>query len=330
MGKCVIVEANGDCCVKDDCDIDTFLLSHTAGVYTVGRTLRERRAVVELAHHEERLVRSLRGKGLWPEDADTAPVCAALRHAWARVVRAAEGALGTSDELRLTALVVGACAAEKRVDIAAMAEALPAVRGPVGVEVWAAARDAPDVKDSAWVRKRKHMKERTHQPHINEVLLLHEDADSPAGTAMAGTISEGLSSNFFAVSADGTAVITAPEGTVLNGTVRAMVLRACDELHIRVVQECPRVPPDDQCNSDAAWSGAFVTSTTRMVLDIDTIHFIDHATETEARPPIRFTQVPHPLIVEIQQRTAALLDAVSTDIISTDDDLEHKEKKPAC
>ena len=129
------------------------------------------------------------------------------------------------------------------------------------------------------------------------------------------------------MSADGTAVITAPEGTVLNGTVRAMVLRACDELHIRVVQECPRVPPDDQCNSDAAWSGAFVTSTTRMVLDIDTIHFIDHATETEARPPIRFTQVPHPLIVEIQQRTAALLDAVSTDIISTDDDLEHKEKK---
>lgn len=315
MGKCVIVEANGECCVRDECDIDTFLLSHAAGVYTVGRTLRQRRAVVELAHHEARLARSLRGKGLWPEDADPAPVCAALRHAWARAVRAAEDRLGTRDELRLTALVVGACAAEKRVDIAAMAEALPAVRGPVGVEVWAATRDAPDVKDSAWVRKRKHMKDRTHQPHINEVLLLHEDAgaDGAAGT-MTGTISEGLSSNFFAVSADGTAVITAPEGTVLNGTVRAMVLRACAELHIPVLQECPRVPPDGQYNSDAAWSGAFVTSTTRMVLDIDTIHFIDHTTETEARPPIRFTQVPHPLIVEIQQRTAALLDAVSTDI----------------
>ena len=318
MGKCVIVEANGERSVREDCDIDTFLLGHAAGVYTVGRTLRHRRAVVELARHEQRLADSLRGKGLWPADADPAPIAAALRHAWARVVRAAEGCFGADDELRLTALVVGASAAAKRVDVAAMAEALPAVRGPVGVEAWAAARDAPGVKDSAWVRARRHLKERTHQPHINEVLLLHEDE-----TTGASTISEGLSSNFFAVSADGTAVVTAPEGAVLSGTVRAMVLRACDELHIRVVRECPRVPPDSSCNSDAAWSGAFLTSTTRMVLDIDTIHFIDRATETEARSPIRFAQVPHPLIVEIQQRTAALLDAVSIDIFEEDEKTTH-------
>jgi len=166
------------------------------------------------------------------------------------------------------------------------------------------------VKDSAWVRKRKHMKERTHQPHINEVLLLHEDQDG----SLSGTISEGLSSNFFAVSADGTSIITAPEGTVLNGTVRAMVLRACEELNIPVIQECPRVPPpvsDDKKESSLSWSGAFVTSTTRMVLDIDEIHFIDHSTEKEARPSVHFTNLPHPLIAKIQERTLKLLDDVS-------------------
>jgi len=306
MGKCIIVETDGTRIERDDCDIDTFLLSHPAGVYTVGRTLRNRQAVVELTHHEQRLINSLRGKGLWPETADTKPICVALRKAWAATVDAAKGCFGAEDELRLTALVVEADSTRSRVVIATMAEALPVVHGPVGVEIWAAARETPGVKDSAWVRKRKHMKERTHQPHINEVLLLHEDKEG----SLSGTISEGLSSNFFAVSADGKSVITAPEGTVLNGTVRAMVLRACEELHIPVIQECPHVPEPTEGTQSSLWSGAFITSTTRMVLDIDEAHFIDHNTEQEARPALHFT-VPHPLIAQIQRRTVELLDAVS-------------------
>ena len=310
MGKCVIIETDGSKTVKDDCDIDTFLLSHPAGVYTVGRTLRNRQAVVELKHHEQRLINSLRGKGLWPETADTTPICRALRKAWAATVEASKDCFDARDELRLTALVVEADVASGHVVLATMAEALPVVHGPVGVEIWAAARETPGVKDSAWVRKRKHMKERTHQPHINEVLLLHEDSDG----SLTGTISEGLSSNFFAVSADGKSIITAPEGTVLNGTVRAMVLRACEELNIPVIQECPRVPSTE--DKQSTWSGAFITSTTRMVLDIDEAHFIDHVSEKEGRPALRFS-VPHPLIAQIQRRAVELLDAVSLSLDAT-------------
>ena len=302
MGRCIVLEQDGTRCEHEAYDIDAFLLSHPAGVYTVGRTLRGRRAVVELAHHEQRLLASLRAKGLWPAAGDDTPVRTALRDAWRRTIDAARGCFGAEDELRLTALVVAADAAAARVVLATMAEALPLVRGPVGVEVWEAERDAPGVKDSAWVRKRKHMKERTHQPHVNEVLLLHD-----------GAISEGLSSNFFAVAADGATVYTAPEGAVLSGTVRAMVLRACDDLGVRVVLECPRVPPVG--SEEGAWSGAFVTSTTRMVLDIDVVRFIDHTTEQEARPPLRFSLVPHPLIARIQKRTQELLDAVSVDVL---------------
>lgn len=67
-------------------------------------------------------------------------------------------------------------------------------------------------KDSEWVRQRKAW-ETSKPPDVNEVLLV-----SPSGSLL-----EGLTSNFFALSAEG-AVLTADEG-VLSGTVRELVLQ---------------------------------------------------------------------------------------------------------
>jgi branched-subunit amino acid aminotransferase/4-amino-4-deoxychorismate lyase len=68
-------------------------------------------------------------------------------------------------------------------------------------------------KDSEWVRQRKAW-EATKPADVNELLLA-----SPGSSALL----EGLTSNFFALDAEG-AVVTAEAG-VLGGTVRELVLQ---------------------------------------------------------------------------------------------------------
>lgn len=64
--------------------------------------------------------------------------------------------------------------------------------------------------------------------------------------------------------ADGT-VHTADAG-VLHGTIRTMALAACARLGILVVLHPPPKP-----NSALPWQGAFLTSTSRLVLPIDAL-----------------------------------------------------------
>lgn len=67
-------------------------------------------------------------------------------------------------------------------------------------------------KDSEWVRQRQALEQQ--QPRdVNETILMGPD----------GSLTEGLTSNFFVVSAAGE-VVTANEGA-LNGTVREVVLQ---------------------------------------------------------------------------------------------------------
>jgi branched-subunit amino acid aminotransferase/4-amino-4-deoxychorismate lyase len=67
-------------------------------------------------------------------------------------------------------------------------------------------------KDSEWVRQRQALEQQ--QPRdVNEVILMGPD----------GALTEGLTSNFFVLSAAGE-VVTANEGA-LNGTVREVVLQ---------------------------------------------------------------------------------------------------------
>jgi branched-subunit amino acid aminotransferase/4-amino-4-deoxychorismate lyase len=79
-------------------------------------------------------------------------------------------------------------------------------------------------------------------PDVNEILL-HED----------NKILEGLSSNFFAVYANGT-LATAPSDKVLGGTVRKVILAVCKEHEIPVILEAPDIRNVDQ------WQGALISS----------------------------------------------------------------------
>lgn len=118
-------------------------------------------------------------------------------------------------------------------------------------------------KDSAWVGERAGLAGAGKAAGANEVVLV--DAD--------GRLMEGLSSNFYAVEADG-AVATAGEG-VLSGTVRDVALRACAGEGIAVRLDAPLL-------ADArAWRGCMVSSTSRLMLPVDELLYEDPATGEE-------------------------------------------------
>ena len=80
---------------------------------------------------------------------------------------------------------------------------------------------------------------------------------------------EGGQSNFFAVK-NGT-VYTRGDG-VLQGTMRSMVLTLCEKLNIPVCLESPRLSEISQ------WDACFLTSTSRSVMNINTVRVGDELT----------------------------------------------------
>ena len=80
-----------------------------------------------------------------------------------------------------------------------------------------------------------------------------------------GCIFEGGQSNFFAVK-NGT-VYTKGDG-VLQGTMRSMVLTICEKVGIPVCLDAPRV------DEIPLWDACFLTSTSRFVMNIDTLRVV--------------------------------------------------------
>lgn len=130
-------------------------------------------------------------------------------------------------------------------------EVLPPIpRDPVHVVV---RRRPPEArmyegKDSKWVIQRKTLER--EKGHANEVVLADEQ----------GRLLEGTQTNFYAV-IDGE-LWTAGNDLVLPGTIREIVLRVCERNSIPVRFEPPPV------DSHKKWSGAFISSTSRLVLPI--------------------------------------------------------------
>lgn len=94
--------------------------------------------------------------------------------------------------------------------------------------------------------------EDSKSPESNEVILSDED----------GNLYEGLSSNFFVIRSDGS-LQTAPTCSVLVGTVMKRVL--IDWKYSGIVFEHPNIKDID------TWIGAFITSTSRLILPIHKI-----------------------------------------------------------
>eukprot|EP00123_Amoebidium_parasiticum_P012083 comp21100_c0_seq1/m.28494 comp21100_c0_seq1/g.28494 ORF comp21100_c0_seq1/g.28494 comp21100_c0_seq1/m.28494 type:complete len:385 (-) comp21100_c0_seq1:447-1601(-) len=149
-------------------------------------------------------------------------------------------------------------------DIFAHVVAMPPVpRPPVRVLVHGSPRENPHAKDSQWVRDRQAL-DQNKPSDVNEILLVDDQ----------GSIAEGMSSNFFAVTLDGV-VETADEG-ILKGTVRDVTLQVCRDLGIPVRLCNPQLQDINQ------WQGAFITSTSRLVLPIDIID--RHPTDLHLSP----------------------------------------------
>ncbi|KAI3436073.1 hypothetical protein D9Q98_002131 [Chlorella vulgaris] len=121
---------------------------------------------------------------------------------------------------------------------------------PVRVVMRGAPRQNAEAKDSEWVRQRKCLQEGLPQP-TEEVLLVGAD----------GSIYEGLSSNFFALCADGK-LHTAGDG-ILAGTVREVALAVARREGIPVVLQPPRLADLER------WQGCFISSTSRLLLPVD-------------------------------------------------------------
>ncbi|KAJ1916110.1 hypothetical protein IWQ60_008212 [Tieghemiomyces parasiticus] len=140
------------------------------------------------------------------------------------------------------------------------------------VEIRQASRSNPEAKDSQWVSDRQALYHGM-APHTNEVLLL----DGPDGH-----LTEGLSSNLFVVeerpnvptdhgALDRYQLLTAPPGTVLLGTIMKLVLQVCHESGIHIVERLPTLTALKQ----GQWQGAFITSTSRLVLPIEVVRLPD-------------------------------------------------------
>ncbi|KAG0005853.1 hypothetical protein BGZ80_011465 [Entomortierella chlamydospora] len=123
------------------------------------------------------------------------------------------------------------------------------------VEIRGSPRQCATAKDSQWVRDRKDL-EAGLDKDTNEALLLDNETQD---------LYEGLSSNFFALDRNRQTVMTAPLGSVLLGTIQKVVLNVCSAEKIPVDYTFPNLKHIDD------WEGAFITSTSRLVLPIEKI-----------------------------------------------------------
>ncbi|KAH3764341.1 class IV aminotransferase [Pelomyxa schiedti] len=297
MNKPSVTLIGGVVAERVDYSLESFLLDFPAGVYTVCRTV-QRNKIFDYVDHLNRLVDSIGIKlGVRVPDAESI-ISRGLRTVVPRALSAAESSFGSKcSEFRMTLLVIDATTIANptapNVDFAVHVEALPDLaKPPVAVEIWdSPGRQSPNVKDSAWIRQRKVLKPRI-TGRVNEVVL---NAN--------GDVLEGLSSNFYAVR--GGQVYTAPDDVILKGTVRTMIVQLCRKNGIPVVMECPKEA------EASTWEAAFITSTSRLVLDLDQIEFF---TASGTSKQVVHPQVNHPLVMRISELVRNAVDEVSVNV----------------
>ena len=125
------------------------------------------------------------------------------------------------------------------------------------------ARHDPGVKDTQWVRDRQRLLDGMKSPQTsNEVIL--QDIES-------GRLFEGLSSNLVVIKleTDGKYVLeTAPLDSVLPGTIQKLVLEYCSKQAFPVSFR----HPSRQDLVEGKWKAAFLTSTSRILLNIGRVY----------------------------------------------------------
>lgn len=142
-------------------------------------------------------------------------------------------------------------------EMLAIAEVLPNMPFSVQVDIQYLARSNPTVKSTEWVGQRRAAEE-SKRVDSNEVIL----AD------LKGNLYEGLSSNFALITSGNkgcVSLMTAPDATVLSGTIMKVVKQKVHLLGITLLETPPTLRDLEQCKA------AFITSTSRLVLPIHNI-----------------------------------------------------------
>ncbi|KAI9486453.1 MAG: aminotransferase [Benjaminiella poitrasii] len=255
-----------------------FILSYPSGAYTGMRTV-HRDAIVELNTHMKRMTNSLSNmtfEGKTAQETEQAnKALESLRDPLlfeSKMIALVRKGLETFyEQVDLTtenehpseakvSLMATYCFKTHRPYFAAHIGSLPSLSPDmrVKVEIEHKMRKSPEIKNSQWVRDRQHS-ERNKPKDVNEVVLVDDK----------GQVYEGMASNFLAV-IDST-VYCASLDHILLGSILKIVIDVCQKNLIPFKWEFPRL----QDAKDGKWEGCFLTSTSRLLLPIETI-YVNH------------------------------------------------------
>ncbi|KAI8989430.1 aminotransferase [Pilobolus umbonatus] len=269
---------------KNNSTFKEFILSYPRGAYTGMRTF-ERDSIVELTLHMKRIIQSLSSM-TFPhpgEEIESNRVKQALsplrdyNKLEAILVPLLKKGLSVyydevdtecHDEAKVSVMVTYSLEKESPI-LAAHFMKLPAVSltKRVAVDVENKARQAPVIKDSQWVRDRETL-EKFKSNEVNEVILKDD----------MGQLYEGISSNFVAVRRDSNnnpVLMCAPLDHILLGTILKLVMILCEKHNIKIEWTYPKL----EDASAGKWEGCFITSTSRLLLPIETMY--DHDVKIE-------------------------------------------------
>lgn len=182
-------------------------------------------------------------------------------------------------EYRVTVTVRPGNHVDDEPTIEAQAELLPEIDFHQGVNVQLShqlLRSNPSIKSCTWKDERKAL-EQLKRSDCSDVVMVDEK----------GTILEGTTCNFGVITGDGI-ILTAPEGTVLTGTIMKLVEQlASIHLKKKFQWQAP------QENHLSAYQAAFITSTSRLILPVDQI-YCDNGTvisySSSQNPILRYLQ----------------------------------------
>ncbi|GBC02041.1 hypothetical protein RclHR1_04420011 [Rhizophagus clarus] len=289
-----------DCTINEvEVSSGDFLLKYPRGAYTSARTVK-RKSVMDLQSHIDRMVHSLRLMKFISEEVVPTEKCQddkennsfeaeessqvtrelisyrksdtfklmiipLLRKGLSRYceIKEQNNKGECEDEIKITILVCYSFKEKRPILVAHFINLHSLKISSCKVEVYGEPRKSAEAKDSQWVRDRKSL-ESSMQPGFNEIIL----SDS-----CTHNIYEGLSSNFFAVlynpDKKEPLVVTAPLQYVLEGTILKIVKIVCERDKIDFQFWFPNANDAEQ------WKGAFITSTSRLVLPIELIKFRD-------------------------------------------------------
>ena len=275
-----------------NCVFNEFILSYPSGAYTGMRTV-HRDAIVELGTHMTRMTDSLSSihfEGKTKSQTDAAnealkslrdpvdfktKVIPLLKKGLSEYYEHVDATTNTEhpSEAKISLMATYSFETQQPY-FAAHFAALPSIppnkRVKVGIE--RKERTAPEVKDSQWVRDRLNL-EKNKPADMNEVLLMDNQQ----------RLYEGMASNFLVVK-DGI-VLCASLDHILLGSILKIVIKVCQKHNILFKWEFPELEDAKQ----GKWEGCFLTSTSRLLLPIETIIIDGESIEfKEASPLVEF------------------------------------------